>query len=526
MKIIPALLASILIVAPIAAAQDPPDLDLEKLLAEANRRFERGDFRGAAQALEVILRDDSSDFDLRFRLARAYHEMGDSTGFHRTIRELLAMDPSRIEVTLLMGRRLQKEGSFAEAEDAYRRALVATPGNVEALTGLAEVCLAQGYKEEGLGYLRKVVQLYPDNIPLLWMLARSVGDRKEEASYYARILEASPEGDALALGRLNLLQAGEERSFFEVVGLQKPESVRLFFTPGTTSKAQFVDRDDTGGQAGFRRQATPNTPYIRVRVNGAGPFKMLVDTGTQGIHVSQALAKKLGLRSYGTSRFEGLGVSDMVYGEIVLLDSLKMDDVEVHNIPAETIDLVGIGDGILNPAALRDVRVQLLHSRRQLTLSRQPKPGEEDPLRPRADARRDEPVTERFLSFHGHMVIRVEIQGMVANALLDTGAESTILDLGFVERIPTLQAFDVSGYGVSLEGITGEVLDARVVREAQLVIANKNLQITNLFAADLRRLANFYGPDIHAIIGMRQLRLFDMTFDFEKNEVTFQRILR
>ena len=210
----------------------------------------------------------------------------------------------------------------------------------------------------------------------------------------------------------------------------------------------------------------------------------------------------------------------------MFLDTFMMYSVEVRNIPAETIDLVGIGDGILNPAVLRDVRVQLLNSRRALALSRWPEPGENDPLRPRADARRDQPVTVPFLSFHGHMVIRIEIQGMVANALLDTGAESTILDLALIERLPALQSFDVSGYGVTLEGITGEVVEARVVREAQLVIASKNIRVTNLFAADLRRLANFYGPEIHAIIGMRQLRQFDITFDFRENEATFQRILR
>jgi predicted aspartyl protease len=123
------------------------------------------------------------------------------------------------------------------------------------------------------------------------------------------------------------------------------------------------------------------------------------------------------------------------------------------------------------------------------------------------------------------MVIRVEIQGLTSNALIDTGAESTVLDTSLVERLSSLESYDAASYGVSLEGITGEVVEARVVREAQLVVANRNLRITNLFAADLRRLANFYGPEIHAILGMRQLREFDLTFDFRNNDVIFQQIL-
>jgi tetratricopeptide (TPR) repeat protein len=527
MRSVRAPFTAVLLTASLLAAQGPPDVDPAELLAEANRRFERGDFRGAAQVLEVILLSDPDEFDILFRLARAYHETGEAERFHAILRRMLAIDPGRAEIYLLLGRRLQKEGNFRDAEAAYRRALDLSADSVEALAGLAEVCLALGFHDEGIGYLRQIVERYPDNVPFLWLLARSLDDPAEEAALYGRILQASPRDDELARGRLNLLEARKDRPFFQVSALGKPQSVRLFFTPGTTSKAQFVDREEfpQGGGA-YKRRATPNTPYIRVRINGAGPYRFLVDTGTQGIHVSSSVAKRLGLESFGTSRFEGLGLASTLYGEIVFLDSLRMDEVEIRNVPAETVDLVGIADGILNPAVLHGLRVQLLNSRRQLVLSGWPEPGEEDPLRLRADSRRSGPVAVPFLSFHGHMVMRVEIQGLAANALLDTGAESTILDLGLVERLPVLQAFDIAGYGVALEGITGEVLEAKVVREAQLVIAGKNLRITNLFAADLRRLANFYGPEIHAIIGMKHLRQFDMTFDFRDNQVFFQRILR
>ena len=499
----------------------------ERQLAEGNRRFEGGDFAGAAQRFERILQDGPQSYDILFRLARAYHELGDSERFQPLVRRLLGLDASRPEAYLLIGRRAQKDGTFPDAEAAYRRSLELDPDNADALTGLAEVCLAQGFLDQALSYLDRLLAVYPDSIPLLWLAARSVREPARQRQLYSRILAATPGGDSLAEGRLSLLEQWQEKPFFHVEGLEKPEKVRLYFTPGKISRAQFVAQDGLmGAQGAHRRRATPNTPYIRVKVNGTGPHKFLLDTGTQGIHISRALARKLELPSHGTSRFEGLGLGDTVYGEIVFLESLQLDGVLVKNIPAETIDLVGIGDGILNPAALRDVRVHLFNSRRSLVLSRHPEPGEEDPLRPRADARRDAPVTLPFLSFHGHMVIRVEIEGMVANALIDTGAESSILDLSVLERIPRLESFDVAGYGVTLEGITGQVLEARVVREAQLTIAGKNLRTTNMFAADLRRLTNFYGPRIDAILGMNQLKLFDIMFDFRKNEVTFQRIVR
>lgn len=518
------ILIALLVLPGILPAQEPPAPDTDDLMAEANRRFERGDFQGAVDAFEVILGMDPDEEGVRFRLARAYHELGDSERFHATVRGLLARNPERADVFVLLGRRFQKEGSFPDAERAYRRALELKPEDLDALSGLAEVCLAQGFRDEGLEHMNHLLERYPDNVPLLWMMARSVEDREQEKELYERILQASPRGDDLAQGRLKLLQAREDREFFQIAGLEKPESVRLFFIPPRVSKAQFVDQEPNE-MGGYRRRATPNTPYVKAKVNGTGPYKFLVDTGTQGIHLSRKIAERLGLETFGASRFEGLGLSDTVFGEIVFLDSLQLDGMEVRNLPVETIDLVGIGDGILNPAALRDLRVQLSFSRRALVFSRWPEPGDDDPLRPRADARLGPPVRESFLSFHGHMVIRVEIQGLTANALIDTGAESTVLDTSLVERLPSLESYDAASYGVSLEGITGEVVEARVVREAQLVVANRNLRITNLFAADLRRLANFYGPEIHAILGMRQLREFDLTFDFRSNDVIFQKIL-
>jgi hypothetical protein len=39
-------------------------------------------------------------------------------------------------------------------------------------------------------------------------------------------------------------------------------------------------------------------------------------------------------------------------------------------------------------------------------------------------------------------------------------------------------------------------------------------------------MTNFYGPEIHAVLGMEQLQYFDITFDYRRNEITFQRNLR
>ena len=514
------------VVSLLAGASAP---DAERILADGNQRYERGDFVGAASAFELFLAANPGSYEVIFKLATSYHELGDVEKFHAATRQLLSLDPDRSDAFTLMGKRYQWEGRFTDAESALRRALESDPKNLEARSRLADVCLAMGDREEGLEHLDRIVKENPEHVEFLWMLARSVEDPDRERELYRQILRASPEGDLVAKGRLNLLQAKSDLRFFEIEGLDKPQRVRLFYTPAKQEKKSpytFTEEATGAVQGWAQRAATPNTPYIRVKVNGAGPFRFLLDTGTQGVHVSRVLANRLELESFGKSRFEGLGGANVLYGEIVFLESLQMGGVTVRNIPAEAIDLVGIGDGIVNPAVLRAIRVQLLNSSRSLRLSRWPAEGEPDPLRPTATTRLGPPETVPFLSFHGHSIIRVEIEGMSANALLDTGAENTILDLSVLERIPDLASFPVSGYGITLQGLTGELLDARVVLQVQMVVAHQNFRVKDLFAADLRRLANYYGPEVHAVLGMQQLRHFDMTFDYRRHQLTLQRILR
>jgi len=523
------LLATMVLVVGVAtvAAQEQPPADL---LADANRRFEQGDFRGAADGYEEFLTSSPEHYEILYKLARSYHELDEKTEFEQAIRRVLALSPERPQPFVLMGRRYQWEGRFPDAEKAYRRGLGLDPENIDALAGLADVCLARGDRQEGLGYLEQIVQGHPSNVPYLWMLARSSRDRQRQAELYRAILLASPYGDVVASGRLALLEARSQRQFVEIEGLDRPQRTRLFYTPANRKNRKGGFRfhhESKGAVEGWAmRVATPNTPYVRIHVNGMGPYKFLLDTGTQGVHVSQVLAQKLGLESYGQSRFEGLGGGSILYGEIVFLDSLQLGSVKVRNVPAEAIDLVGIGDGIINPAILGDVRVQIENSRRSLRLSRWPEEGKEDPIRLEVSNRLGPPVTVPFLSFHGHTIIRVELQGLPANALLDTGAENTVLDLSVLKAIPALDAAPVSGYGITLQGLTGALLDAQVVQDLQLNLAGQNFRVTDLFAADLRRMTNFYGPEIHAVLGMEQLQHFDITFDYRRNRITFQRNLR
>ncbi len=83
-------------------------------LVDANRRFERGDFRGAAAAYEEFLTSSPEQVEILFKLAQSYHELDQGPQFEKAMRRLLALNPRRPEAFVLRGRRLFRRHRFVD----------------------------------------------------------------------------------------------------------------------------------------------------------------------------------------------------------------------------------------------------------------------------------------------------------------------------------------------------------------------------------------------------------------------------
>lgn len=86
-------------------------------------------------------------------------------------------------------------------------------------------------------------------------------------------------------------------------------------------------------------------PYVNVMVNGRGPFRFIIDTGTGGdALVTSELATQLGMPMAGEARLNdptGLGAKTAPLRRI---DSLELAGLEFHNIKAVEHELP-VGDG-------------------------------------------------------------------------------------------------------------------------------------------------------------------------------------
>jgi predicted aspartyl protease len=114
-------------------------------------------------------------------------------------------------------------------------------------------------------------------------------------------------------------------------------------------------------------------PYVMVMVNGKGPFRFVIDTGTgaQAL-VTPELAGELGLPSIGEARLTDPSGQGSERSPIVLVQSLRVADVEftaigaiLHPLPREDADC----QGLLGFALFRNYLLTLDYPAQRMTLA-------------------------------------------------------------------------------------------------------------------------------------------------------------
>ncbi|HEY4434286.1 MAG TPA: alpha/beta fold hydrolase, partial [Candidatus Cybelea sp.] len=122
-----------------------------------------------------------------------------------------------------------------------------------------------------------------------------------------------------------------------------------------------------------------NRMLIQTTLNGAGPFTMIVDTGSDSLVITPGVAQRLGLtaRPAGSTGGAGSGTAALSLSRVRSLGigSLRFDDVA-----ADVIDLTPIQraigfpklDGVIGYSTLRKFRAEVDMNDRRLTLSYAP----------------------------------------------------------------------------------------------------------------------------------------------------------
>jgi predicted aspartyl protease len=133
--------------------------------------------------------------------------------------------------------------------------------------------------------------------------------------------------------------------------------------PGLTQSSRHATRMDV----------VHGKPYVMVTVNGRGPFRFVVDTGTGGqALISPSLADQLQLPAIGQARLTDPSGQGEQRSQILFIRSLNIAGVELSQIQAIRHSLAGEDDtcmGVLGFTLFRDYLLTLDYPDHRLMLS-------------------------------------------------------------------------------------------------------------------------------------------------------------
>ncbi|MDE8653161.1 retroviral-like aspartic protease family protein [Novosphingobium album (ex Liu et al. 2023)] len=247
---------------------------------------------------------------------------------------------------------------------------------------------------------------------------------------------------------------------------------------------------------------------VPVAVEGSGPYRFLIDTGSQRTIVSSALASNLKLAPGPTVRVIGIAGSDhvataqvgqMAFGEQTLF-GLTVPLLEDQHMGA---------DGIVGTDSLQDRRVLLDFARDTIAI------GDARTL----GGNRGYEIVVRARRKSGQLIMTdAMIDGVRTNVVIDTGASVTVANRA-LQRALREKRFGQA----TLASVTGQTLVADVGFARELRIAGLNINNILLAFADTPAFAQLDLEKRPAIfLGMRELRAFNrVAIDFDTRRVMF-----
>lgn len=245
-----------------------------------------------------------------------------------------------------------------------------------------------------------------------------------------------------------------------------------------------------------------NQIVIKVKVAKAGPFSMLLDTGTTPSAIDTALAHQLGLELKGR-------------GNATLLPDVQVGSLQIDSLDGGAIDLTsvahGVGvpiQGVLGHSFLANRIVQIDYPHHVVRFLASAPPANPNGFVLPFTVEADEPI------------IRVTVNGTPLSAVLDTGFggiavlnPQAIDRLGLGEQVAAMQATEGVGFGGISALRKGKIASLEVggyaVNNPDVTFRPKGGRFDHM-PADLN-------------IGNGLLQAFVVTFDYQQNIVTFQR---
>jgi hypothetical protein len=259
-----------------------------------------------------------------------------------------------------------------------------------------------------------------------------------------------------------------------------------------------------------------NHIYVEVKLNDKGPFRMLCDTGGMNI-VTPTLARELGLKAEGALQGRGVGEKSEDVG-LAKVQSLRVGDATLSNqvfavFPMEAFSAVeGIPiNGLIGYEVFKRFVARVDYEHHLITLTV-----------PSAFAYKGDGTVVPF-QFNEHIPqVDGEIDGIQGKLDVDTGSRSSLSVLG-----PFAEKHDLKArYGAKVEAVTGWgvggaarglVTRAKVLRLGKVEVHDPVTELS------LQKKGSFVNPYVAGNVGAGVLKRFNITFDYQHQQLIFER---
>ena len=273
-----------------------------------------------------------------------------------------------------------------------------------------------------------------------------------------------------------------------------------------------IDRTTTTDEIAMGRDVGDRMT-VAVSVGGSGPYRFLVDTGSERTVISRQLAQQLQLETGKQAILHSVvGRSDV---DTVFIPHLRVSNNVISVVDAPALEASNIGaDGMLGIDSLRSQRVLFDFKAKTMSITPSNKPLE------RLDG---DTIVVRARARQGRLIFSdAKIDGQRVTVIVDTGSQVTIGNLALQRSLMKRRLWNVPN-SVTIESVTGEKLSARVANLEQLELGGLRLDDLAVAFADAHIFKQLDLKNRPALLlGMNAMRAFDrISIDFQSKKVRF-----
>ena len=251
---------------------------------------------------------------------------------------------------------------------------------------------------------------------------------------------------------------------------------------------------------------------VEVQVNGAGPYRFLVDSGADSSVVGSRIARTLNLPAGKPAILNGITASAVV--QRVLVDRLTLGPSVIEHLVLPALEERDLGgQGMVGIDALVEQRLMLDFEKRVIKV--------EDASRP--TVRLDGEIVVTAHRRRGQLILtQVTAAGLPVEAVVDTGSEITIGNIALREKL--IRRNRDKFVKVEVTGVTGVTIPMQVARIGELKLGSVVLRDVPMAFADVPPFEVFgLNKEPSLLLGTDLLETFRrVSLDFRARKVRFQ----